>query len=257
MSYAPTRSLVTGASSGIGAAFGRALAGRGSDLVLVARREDRMNTLASELRGKFGIEAEVVVLDLSASGAMNMLKDRITSAKPIDTIINCAGFGTYGPFVAEDEVQVREEIQVHVGAVVDVTRAFLPEMVQQGRGAIVNVASLFAYQPAPDMAIYGAAKAFVLNFTEALWYETRKTGVKVLAISPGPTRTEFFDSLGDFEVPKQVFQSPEQVVGTTLRALDRRISPPSVTSGGLAYVLSRGTRLIPRRAAIRIAALLT
>lgn len=257
MSYKATRSLVTGASSGIGAGFARSLAGRGSDLVLVARRGDRLENLASELREKFGVEAEVVVLDLSAPGAAETLKNRITNTKPVDTVINGAGFGTHGPFVSEDEVQVRDEIQVHIGAVVDVTRTFLPEMVHRGRGAIVNVASLFAYQPAPSMAVYGAAKAFVLNFTEALWHETRETGVKVLAVSPGPTKTEFFDSVEDLEVPEQVFQTPEQVVDTTMRALDRRNSPPSITSGGLAGVLSRSTRFLPRRMAIRLADRLT
>ena len=108
------------------------------------------------------------------------------------------------------------------------------------------------------MAIYGATKSFTLHFTEALWYETRRSGVKVLVVSPGPTRTEFFDSLQGFgDVPARVFQSPELVVEATLRALDRRNSPPSIASGALANTIARTTRLVSRRAAIRIAALLT
>lgn len=258
MRFTPTRSLVTGASSGIGAAFARALAARGSDLVLVARRAERLDDLASELRERFGIVATTVALDLSVVGAIEALQDRVADARSIDTVINCAGFGTHGRFAAEDAGRIRAEMQLNVGAVVEVTRAFLPSMLQSGRGAIVNVASLFAYQPAPDMAVYGATKSFVLHFTEALWHETRKTGVKVLAVSPGPTRTEFFDAIEGFEgVPERVFQTPEEVVARTLRALDRRDSPPSIASGGLANVLSRVTRLVPRRAAIGIAAIFT
>lgn len=140
---------------------------------------------------------------------------------------------------------------------IDITRAFLPAMIREGGGAVVNVASIFAYQPTPDMAVYGAAKAFVLNFTEALWYESRGTGVKVLVVSPGPTRTEFFDSMGGFEMPRRISQTPEQVVETTLRALNRRNPPPSVASGVLTRVSALLPRLVPRRVAVRIAALYT
>ncbi len=249
--------LVTGASSGIGAAFARALAEQGSDLVLVARREDRLTALASELRGKFGTNAEVVVLDLGAVSAVETMKGRIMDPRPVDTVINCAGMATHGPFVSADGSRSQGEIQVNIGAVVDIARAFLPAMIREGRGTVVNVASIFAYQPTPDMAVYSAAKAFVLNFTEALWYESRGTGVKVLVVSPGPTRTEFFDSMGGYEMPRRISQTPEQVVETTLRALKRRDTPPSVASGLLTRVSALLPRLVPRRVAIRIAALYT
>jgi len=258
MYFTPTHALVTGASSGIGAAFARSLAGRGADLVLVARRADRLTALASELQAKFATDVTVIALDLSVVGAVETLKERLTALRPIDTIINCAGFGTHGPFVAEDEGRVREEIQLNIGVVIDITRAFLAPMLSSGRGAVVNIASLFAYQPSPNMAVYGATKSFILHFTEALWYETRKSGVKVLAVSPGPTRTEFFNALqGLDDVPARVFQSPEMVVAATLRALDRRHSPPSIASGALSNALARTTRLVSRRTAIRIAALFT
>lgn len=257
MHFSPSRAVVTGASSGIGAAFARALAERGADLVLVARRADRLTSLAAELQSAFDIEATVVVLDLSVDGAANVLREQVVDGLPIDMVVNCAGFGTYGPFVAQDGRRLQDEIQINVGAVVATTHAFLPPMIGRGRGAIVNVASLFAYQPTPNMAVYGAAKSFVLNLTEALWYETRKTGVKVLVVSPGPTRTEFFNALPGMRPPAQVFQTPEQVVNTTMRALDRRNSPPSIASGTLANGLSRITRLVPRRTALGIAARIT
>lgn len=257
MRFSPSRALVTGASSGIGAAFARALAERGADLVLVARRSDRLTALAADLHRTFGVEAMVVTLDLGVTGAADTLKEQVGDGQPIDMVVNCAGFGTYGPFVSEDTHRLRDEIHINIGAVVDITHAFLPSMIGRGRGAIVNVASLFAYQPAPNMAVYGAAKAFVLNFTEALWHETRRTGVKVIAVAPGPTRTEFFDAIQGMKPPQSVFQSPEQVVSATMRALDQRHSPPSIPSGGLANGLSRITRLVPRRTAIGIAARLT
>lgn len=256
MSYRPTRSLVTGASSGLGAAFARALAARGSDLILVARRADRLEALAAELRAQFGVAATVVARDLGVVGVGEALRADLAEAGPPDTIFNCAGFGTRGPFAEEAQDEIRDEVQVNIGATVAICRAFLPDLIAQRRGAIVNIASVLGYQPTPNMAVYGATKAFVLNFTEALWYETRATGVKVLAVSPGPTRTEFFNRVEGFEetIPPRVMQTPEQVVRATFRALDRRDSPPSVPSGALSQTLSRVTRLVPRRVAIRIAA---
>lgn len=257
MPFAPRLALVTGASSGIGAAFARALAARGADLILVARRADRLDTLAAVLRDDYRAAVTTVPLDLALPDAVATLGARIAGVGTLDAVVNCAGFGTHGPFAEEDADRVREEIAVNIGAVVGVTRAFLPPMLAAGRGAIVNVASLFAYQPAPNMAVYGATKAFVLQFSEALWYEARQGGVKVLAVSPGPTRTEFFDHLGTpMNIPARVFQTPEQVVRAALRALDRRDSPPSIAAGGLSNLLSRTTRLLPRRAAIRLAAAL-
>lgn len=258
MPFTPRLALVTGASSGIGAAFARALAARGSDLVLVARRADRLDALAAILRDESRVAVTTVPLDLALPDAVATLHERIAGAGMPDTVINCAGFGTHGPFAGEEADRVQEEIAVNIGAVVGVTRAFLPPMLAAGRGAIVNVASLFAYQAAPNMAVYGATKAFVLHFSEALWHETRGGGVKVLAVSPGPTRTEFFDHLETpMDIPARVIQTPEQVVRATFRALDRRNSPPSVASGGLANLLSGTTRFLPRRAAIRLAASIT
>ncbi|MFI9616474.1 SDR family NAD(P)-dependent oxidoreductase [Streptomyces sp. NPDC052023] len=146
--------------------------------------------------------------------------------------VNNAGFGTFGPFHTEDPDRLREEIRVDVASVVDITRAFIGPLRTAGHGVVVNVASMAAYLPVANMAVHGAAKAFVLSFTEALWYESRGTGLRVLALSPGATDTEFFDVVGtDAADGGSKRQSTQQVVATVLRALDRRTPPPSVVVG--------------------------
>lgn len=245
MTYTPTRSLVTGASSGIGAAFARALAARGSDLVLVARRTDRLRELAREIEAAHGVRVEVITADLSLPAAGRALREAI--AGEVDTVINNAGFGTHGALALADPDALEREIAVDVTALVDVTRAFLPELLAARRGAIVNVASTASFQPVPLMAVYGAAKAFVLSFTEAVWQEARPRGVKVLALAPGATRTEFFEIAGNADATVGTMQTPEAVVATGLRALDRRSTPPHVVSGIGNRMLSQAPRLAPRR----------
>jgi short-subunit dehydrogenase len=249
MAYSPTRSLVTGASSGIGAAFARALAARGSDLVLVARRADRLRDLAAELEGAHGIRAEVVPADLSKPEAGRSLRAKIDG--DIDTVINNAGFGAHNLLAEEDPDVLSRLIAVDVTAVVDVTRAFLPDMVERRHGAIVNIASTAAFQPVPLMAAYGAAKAFVLSFSQAVWQEARPSGVKVLALAPGFTTTEFFDVAGNAEASHGAEQTPEQVVATGLKALDRRSTPPYVVSGATNAAGAALSPIAPRRLVLR------
>ncbi|CAN5377938.1 SDR family NAD(P)-dependent oxidoreductase [soil metagenome] len=250
MAYVPTRSVVTGASSGIGAAFAWALASRGSDLVLVARRTDRLRALATELEAAHGIRAEVVTADLSKPGAGRALRSAVNG--PVDTIINNAGFGTHGPLAEADADALEREVAVNVTALVDVTRAFLPELIDAGRGAIVNVASTASFQPVPLMAVYGASKAFVLSFSEAVWQEAKSHGVKVLALAPGGTSTEFFAIARNGAVASGKRQRPEQVVAVALRALDRRSTPPHVVSGVANSVLAASTRIAPTRALLPV-----
>lgn len=245
MVYRPVRSLVTGASSGIGAAFARALAARGSDLVLVARRTDRLRELAAELEGAHGIRTEVVTADLSRPAAGTALREAV--AGEIDTVVNNAGFGAHGPFADEDPETIERLIAVDVAAVASVSRAFLPAMRDAGRGAIVNLASTAAFQPVPLMAVYGAAKAFVLSLSEALWQEARPYGVKVLAIAPGFTGTEFFDIAGNEGATVGRMRGPEDVARTALRALDRRSTPPHVVDGAGNAVSAVAARLSPGR----------
>ncbi|MDQ1129773.1 SDR family oxidoreductase [Microbacterium sp. SORGH_AS_0888] len=245
MVFLPRRSLITGASSGIGAGFARALAARGSDVVLVARRADRLEALASELTAANGIRAEVLARDLAEPGAGRWLRDVIEGE--VDVVVNNAGFGTHGALIATDAERLEREIDLDVRALVDVTRAFLPAMVAARRGAIVNIASTASYQPIPGMAVYGASKTFVRTFSEAVWHEARAHGVKVMALSPGATRTDFFSVAGIEDPSVGGFQAVEQVVATGLAALDRRRTPPSVVSGRANAAVAALTRFIPTR----------
>ncbi|CAN5320766.1 SDR family oxidoreductase [soil metagenome] len=248
--YVPTRSLVTGASSGIGASFAHALAARGSDLVLVARRTDRLRDLAAELEAAHGIHAEVITADLSKPAAGRALRAAIVG--PVDTVINNAEFGSHGRLAEADPELLEREIAVDVTALVDITRAFLPDLLAARRGAIVNIASTASFQPVPLMAVYGAAKAFVLSFTEAVWQEARPSGVKVVAVAPGATATEFFEVAHNGDATVGSRQTAEQVVAVGLRALDRRSTPPHVISGANNRALAFSTRLAPKRAILPV-----
>ena len=215
-----TRALVTGASSGIGETFARRLAQGGTALVLVARREDRLEALAKEL----DVAVEVLAADLADADDLRRVEERVAATTdPIDLLVNNAGFGTTGPFHTLDLAREDEEIRVNVVAVIRLTRAALSGMVDRGRGGIVNVSSLAAFQSDPGNAVYGGTKAFVLSFTEAVAEEVRKTGVRVQCLCPGYTRTEF-QSTAEYEtsrIPKAVWQTPEQVVDASLAALDK------------------------------------
>ncbi|MDX2375228.1 SDR family oxidoreductase [Microbacterium sp. LRZ72] len=251
MTYRGTTVLITGASSGIGEEFAARFAARGADVVLVARREQRLRDLAAELTERHGVAATVIPMDLAQPEAAERLRaDLEARGIRIDTLINNAGFGKRGPFVDEDPGRMAAMIQLNVTALVALTHAFLPQLISAGRGALVNLASVVAYQPTPSMAVYGATKAFVLNFTEAIAYETRGTGLRVLALSPGSTATEFFEIAEAEEIASRGVQSPAQVVDTALKALDRRSTPPSVVSGASNTIATTLSALVPRRVAL-------
>ena len=246
MNYKGQRALVTGASSGIGAVFARELARRGADLVLVARSQDKLAALADDLSASFGIAADVAVADLAAPSAANDLAaDLRRRDLQIHILVNNAGFGLFAQLHQADGAVLADMIRVNVAALVDLTRLYLPGMLERDHGAIVNVGSTAGFQPVPYMAVYGATKAFVLSFTEALWAETRGTGVRVTALCPGSTDTGFFDIAGDdAQVGHRV--APERVVQAAFRALDRRSS--TVVTGGLeSWMLTNSSRLAPRQ----------
>jgi uncharacterized protein len=189
--------LITGASAGIGAEMARELARRGHGVVLVARRKHRLNDLAAELTAEYGVRAETIASDLSKPASRSRIPGRITElGLDVEILVNNAGFATGGPFADADPARELEQVQVLVEAVVALTSAFLPQMVDRGRGAILNVASTAAMQPLPYAAGYSAAKAYVLTFSEAIHQEVSGQGVTVTALAPGPVETEFWDVAG-------------------------------------------------------------
>ncbi|KOU72203.1 oxidoreductase [Streptomyces sp. XY413] len=254
MTYRGTTALITGASAGLGVEFARQWAERGADVVLVARRVERLEEVAADLRRRYGVTARAVAADLARPGAAAELRAEIDGlGLPVHTLINNAGFGSHGPFADQDPARIGEMIQLNVTALTELTRQFLPDLTADGRGALVTVASAAAYQPTPAMAVYGATKAFVLNFTEAVAYETRSSSLRVLAVSPGPVRTEFFDVVGSQDAAVGRMATPEQVVTAARRALERDRTPPSIVVGIGNRLSATASALAPRRLALTVA----
>jgi short-subunit dehydrogenase len=241
--------LITGASSGIGACFAEALAAQGLDLILVARSEDKLRALAKQLAELHARRVEVVTADLAVAGSAAKVRAAAQAlGMDVDLLVNNAGFGTVGSFHKLDAERERQEILLNCGAVVDLAHAFLPAMVEKRHGAIVNVASMAAFQPIPYMSVYAGTKAFVLSFSQSLRGEVRGKGVKVLAVCPGPVDTPFFEATGAEglrdTMPKGSMVTPQQVVREGLAALR---AGRSFVVPGLAFKLAAlGTRLMPR-----------
>lgn len=243
--------LVTGASSGIGAEFARQLAAQGADVVLVARRADRLEALGEQLRSQHGVGATTISADLARQGASAALAAELAaSGITVDVLVNNAGFATHGDFIDEDAARVHDELALNVVTVVELTRELLPGMVGRRRGAVVNIASTGAFQPVPTMAVYGATKAFVLSFTEALWGELEGTGVRALALCPGATATEFFDVVGaDAQVGAKQ-QPVDEVVRAAFAALAK--NRPSIVTGTTNALGARLPRFMTRRQTIKV-----
>ena len=218
--YKNKTALITGASSGIGAEFARVLARKGCDLILVARREDKLCALADKLSAQHGIGTHVIARDLAQEWAARDLEQEIDERDlRVDILINNAGFATQGDFETTDAELLHAQIMLNVTAVVDLARVFMPAMIDRKSGIIVNVASTAGFLPIPTQAVYGATKAFVLSWSEALWVENRERGVKVLALCPGATDTEFFERVGRDVVASK--DTPEFVVQCAMKALSR------------------------------------
>lgn len=215
--------LITGASSGIGLAMAEALARRGRNLLLVARQRDLLETIAIELTQRFGVEVLFRACDLGEplrlSGFLLELED---GEHPIDLLVNCAGIGTSGPFLAQDWGQEQDLIDLNILALTRLCHTVGNLMAVQGGGQILNVASVAGFAPGPWMSAYCASKAYVLHFTEGLREEVRKTGIKVSVLCPGPTRTEFFKTAAlnaDKLRASKKMMSAEEVALYTVRAL--------------------------------------
>jgi uncharacterized protein len=246
--------LITGASAGLGEGFARALAAEKRNLLLVARREERLAALAVQLAERHGIAVETMALDLAAPDASEQLMAEVAArGLSVDTLINNAGFGARGSFIEIDLAEQRRMIDLNCTLLMDLCHRVLPGMIERKRGGILNVASTAAFQPGPWMAVYYATKAFVLSFSEALHEEVRAQGVKVAALCPGPTRTEFADVAGmsDSELFKRFATSPEAVVRDGLAALKSNTAVK--VSGTMNTIMAESIRFTPRLLARRIA----
>jgi short-subunit dehydrogenase len=248
--------LVTGASSGLGEEFAYGLARQGYELVLVARRVERLASVASKARALGAGETRVVVADLAAGDGLGEVERALSQARiEVGYLVNNAGFGTSGLFYELDLERELEQIDVNVKALVALTRLVLPGMVARGQGTIINVSSLSAFAPVPYMATYAATKAFVLSFSEAIASELRGTGVTVMALCPGPVRTEFQRVAGteSARIPSFVFVDAATVVA---QALDGAWRGKTVQlNGSLGTLAAYSTRLAPRRLAAFVAGL--
>jgi short-subunit dehydrogenase len=253
MDYKNKAALVTGASSGLGVEYARELAKRGANLVLVARGKDALDALATELTKAHGVAVNTIALDLSSPTSGTKLMSELKKLKvETDILINNAGFGTAGRFAKEDRAQVKNEITLNVLTLVDLTQAVLPGMLKRDFGAIVNIASTAAYQPVPGMAVYAATKAFVLSFTSAVWGETKDTRVRVLAVSPGATATNFFNVAG--ATPSGGLAPISDVITATFKSLESAKSSPSVIVGARNGAMAKLSMFMPTKLVIGVTA---
>jgi short-subunit dehydrogenase len=253
ISLSGRHALVTGASSGLGADFARELAGRGAGLTLVARREDRLRALQRELAAH-GADVEVVALDLNDAGAPDQLL-RATEAgrRPVDVLVNNAGFGLYGPFSKLDWERERAMLELDMIVPVHLTKLFLPGMLERRSGWVLNIASIGAYQPSPLYASYSAAKSFILNFTEALSYELRGSGVVATALSPGIVATEFLQVSGQQATRYQRLAMMDSPTVARIGVEAMLKGRPSLVPGRLNAASVWSNRLLPRRVSAALA----
>jgi short-subunit dehydrogenase len=244
--------LITGASGGIGAAFAAELAKRQHNLILVARSEDKLQQLATQLQQEFNILVEIIVQDLTAPGATTAVFDAVVKKGwTVDLLVNNAGFGDYGAFVDRPLGKQLTMVQLNIVALVELSHLFLQGMRQRKSGSIINVASLAAFQPMPYLSTYAATKAFVLSFSEALWAENKDLGIGVLCLCPGPTESDLA------EFPKALASSSGQklvpaaeVVRDALKALDQ--SESNVVTGGIPnQIIANMPRLMPRELLVK------
>lgn len=256
--YRDRWALITGASAGLGEVFAHRLAERGMHLVLTARREDRLHALAQDLRARHGVETFVIPADLGEQRAPAWIWEQASRERPIHLLVNNAGFGAQGRF---DEVPLARQVdmvQLNCTALLELAHFALPPMRERGEGGIINVASLASFQAIPSLATYAATKAFVLSLSQALWAENRSAGVRVLALCPGRTPTEFQEVAGTGDAEGTFgARTPEQVVAAGLQALERgasyvvpglenhlaswliRLAPGSVVTRALKRVVQR------------------
>jgi short-subunit dehydrogenase len=249
--------LITGASSGIGAAFAGALAEHGHDLLLVARRTDRLERLARSLEASRGIRAEVLTADLTSDRDLTQVEQRIAAASNLELLINNAGFGTRGMFHRTGLIGQDQMHRLHVLAPMRLTHAALPGMVERGRGGIINVSSVAGFWQAPGNIGYCATKCWMNSFTEGLALELAgaRSPVRVQALCPGYTRSEFHDAAGLHRerIAESLWMSAEEVVAISLRGLEHGTTfvIPGWRYKAAAFVLKHMPRAVLRGFAVR------
>lgn len=250
-SYPWATALVTGASSGIGEEMVRLLAAAGVPTTVVARRADRLEALAKELDS-----IEVLVADLTAPDGLARVAERVSdAARPIELLVNNAGFGNSGPFAEIDPKRIDDEVRLNVGALTHLTRAVVDPMVAAGKGWVLNVSSVAGFQSAPHMAVYAATKAYVTSFSEALHAELKPNGITVTALCPGLTRTEFQDVAGaeglGSRLPSVAWTDVQDVAKTGLHdcAKGKVLSVPGLQYKALTAMSDVSPRWLTRRIA--------
>lgn len=249
--------LITGASSGIGEALAKRFARDGARLILVARNRDKLTALAEQLRDSGGAtEAIPIVADLTQEGASASVIDQaIAALGDIDVLINNAGVGEYGEYADKELAALERMMMLNMNALLRLTHLVLPRMLTRRSGAIMNIASMAGFQPTPYMSVYGATKAFVLNFSLCLWEEVRRRGIVITCVCPGPVRTGFF-SRGGYETRMQDFtrlsHSAEWIAEQSYRALLKK--KPFVIPGRLNALAVFFQRFAPRWLTTRVAA---
>ena len=248
--------LVTGASSGIGADLARQFAGQGARVALVARRRERLEALAAEITQAGYPEPVVIEADLCTDGASTKVVAQATTALgPIEVLVNNAGVGYAGAFADLEPKQIGQMLDLNIRALLRLTHLVLPEMLQRRQGWIMNVASVVGHVPFACMPVYAPSKSFVVAFTDALWAQTRRTGVTVTCLAPGTTRTEFFDHrewTGVREALMKMSMSPERVARIGIRALSKGRRSAVCGWSNATFVLLM--KLVPRRWMAQISA---
>jgi uncharacterized protein len=240
--------LVTGASSGLGVDFARQLAARGANLVLVARRQDQLCSVAAEIEKEYAVTVHAIPMDLAEPAAPELLYDQLVQlGLQVDILVNNAGFGAFGNFVDIPWQRHQAMLDIDIIALTHLTRLFLPDMISRSYGYVLLVASNGAYQPTPTYAAYAAAKAYVLSMGEAINYELRGTGVSVTVISPGITATEFLKVSGQSPSLYQrlVLMDSPTVARIGIESMLRRRA--SVVPGFINSLVAFSTHLVPRR----------
>lgn len=234
--------LVTGASSGLGEHFARQLAQRGLNVIVVARREERLRTLASELEQQHGVRTVVLAVDLLRANAVTLLREGV-GRRDLGLIVSNAGFGSSGPFLEQNPAMLSRMVRLNCELPVRLLHAFSPKLIERGCGGVIQLASTAAFQCTPWMAVYGATKAFDLHLAEALMVELGPHGIDVLAVCPGHTLTEFHEVAGVHKAAMGGAAMPEDVVRESLDKLGRRLT---YVHGASNRLMVRSNRLVPR-----------